>query len=61
MDFPGGTVDKNPPTDSGDMGSTPSPGRFHMLQGNYAHVPQLLSQRSTGCMLLTTEPACHSY
>ena len=41
-DVPGGTVDKNPPANAGDTGSIPGPGRFHMLQGNYAHVPQLL-------------------
>ena len=29
-DFPGGTVDKNPPSSAGDMGSIPGPGRFHM-------------------------------
>ena len=29
-DFFGGTVDKNPPTNAGDMGSIPAPGRSHM-------------------------------
>ena len=29
-DFPGGTGDENLPADSGDMGSMPSLGRFHM-------------------------------
>ena len=33
-DFPGGTVDKNPPARSGDMGSLPGPGGFHMPQSN---------------------------
>ena len=33
-DFPGGTVDKNPPADAGDTGSIPGPGRFHMLQSS---------------------------
>ena len=33
-DFPGGRVDKNPPASAGDMGSIPSPGRFHMPQSN---------------------------
>ena len=32
--FPGGAVVKNPPVDAGDMGSSPGPGRFHMLQSN---------------------------
>ena len=34
MDFPGGTVDKNPPANAGDMGSIPGPGRFQMPQNN---------------------------
>ena len=29
-DFSGGTVVKNPPTNAGDMGSSPGPGRSHM-------------------------------
>ena len=29
-DFPGGTVVKNLPANSGDMGSSPGPGRTHM-------------------------------
>ena len=29
--FPGGTVAKNPPANAGDMGSSPGPGRSHML------------------------------
>ena len=33
-DFPGGAVDKNPPANTGDMGSIPGPGRFHMLGSN---------------------------
>ena len=32
--FPGGTVVKNPPANAGDMGSSPGPGRSHMLQSN---------------------------
>ena len=34
MDFPGGTVDKNLPANTRDMGSIPGPGRFHMPQSN---------------------------
>ena len=30
MDFPGGTVDKDPPADAGDTGSIPGLGRFHV-------------------------------
>ena len=29
-DFPGGAVVKNPPTNAGDTGSIPGPGRPHM-------------------------------
>jgi len=34
LDLPGGSVDKNPYADTGDMGLIPAPGRFHMLQSN---------------------------
>ena len=44
--FPAATVDKNPPTNTGDTGSIPSPGRSHRPQGNQAHAPQQLSQPS---------------
>ena len=30
LDFPGGTVVKNPPANAGDTGSSPGPGRSHM-------------------------------
>ena len=33
-DFPGGTVVKNLPTDAGDKGSSPGPGRSHVLQSS---------------------------
>ena len=33
-DFPGGAVVKNPPANAGDMGSSPGPGRSHMLRSN---------------------------
>ena len=42
----GGSVVKNPPISARDMGSIPDPGRSHMLQGNPAHVPQLLRLHS---------------
>ena len=41
-DLPGGTVDKNPPADSGDTDSIPGPTRFHKPWGNWACTPQLL-------------------
>ena len=31
-DFPGGAVDKNPPANAEDTGSSPGPGRPHMPQ-----------------------------
>ena len=34
LDFPGGTVVKNPPANTGDMGSIPGPGRSHRLWSN---------------------------
>ena len=48
-DFPGGTVVKNPSASAGDMGSSPGPGRSHMLQSNYARASQLLSLGSRAC------------
>ena len=41
-DIPGGTVDKNPPANAGDMGLIPGLGSFHMPQGNEGCVPPLL-------------------
>ena len=34
LGFPGGAVVKNPPANAGDMGSSPGPGRSHMLRTN---------------------------
>ena len=34
QDFPGGTVNKNPPASAGDTGLIPGPGRCHMPWGN---------------------------
>ena len=42
----GGSVVKNPPANAGDMGLTPGLGRSHILQSNWAYVPQLLSLSS---------------
>ena len=33
-DFPGGTVDKNPPANAGHTGLIPGPGRSHMPRSN---------------------------
>ena len=46
LGFPGGTVVKNPPANAGDTGSSPGPGRSHMLRSSSARAPQLLSLRS---------------
>ena len=42
LGFPSGPVVKSLPANTGDMGLILSLGRFHMLQGNRAHSPQLL-------------------
>ena len=42
-DFPDGPVVENLPASAWDMGSVPGRGRSHVLQGNQARVPQLLS------------------
>ena len=34
QDFPGDTVVKNPPVNAGDTGSSPGPGRSHVLWSN---------------------------
>ena len=34
LDFPGGSVVKNPPANAGDMGLNPGLGRSHMLWSN---------------------------
>ena len=41
--FPGGAVVKNPLANAGDTGSSPGPGRSHMLRSSWAREPQLLS------------------
>ena len=44
--FPGGLVVKDPPTNAGDTGSIPGPGKFHMPWGNSAHTPQPLKPKN---------------
>ena len=41
--FPGGTVVESLPANSGDTGSSPGLGGFHMLRSSQAREPQLLS------------------
>ena len=43
MGFLGGSVVKHLPASTGDTGLIPDPGKAHLLQGNLAHAPQLLS------------------
>ena len=52
-DFPGNSVVKNLPANAGDMSLIPGPGRFHMPQSYWAHVPQLLN-------LCALEPTLHN-
>ena len=59
--FLGGGVVKNPPANTGDMGSSPGPGRSHMPRSNEARVPQLLSLRSRAREPQLLKPSCHSY
>ena len=49
---PGGAVDKNLPTNTGNRRSIPGPGRFHVLRGNWTCEPQLLN---------LSEPVGHNY
>ena len=56
-DVAGGSAVRNPPSNAGDLDSIPGRGtkipRSHMLQGNYAHALQPLSQGTS-----TREPTC---
>ena len=61
LDFPGGTVVKNLPANAGDTGSSPGPGRSHMLQSNKARVPQLLSLRCRAHEPQLPKPMCPNY
>ena len=56
--FPGGAVVKNLPSNAGDTGSSPGPGRSHMPQSNSAREPQLLSLLSTACEPQLLKPVC---
>ena len=48
---------KNPPANAGDTGSSPGPGRSHMLRSNIARAPQLLSLSSRPCEPQLLKPA----
>ena len=49
LDFPGGALVKNPPTNAGGQG-------FEPWSGKIPHAAEQLSPCAT-----TTEPACHNY
>ena len=57
-DFPGGPVVKNPPANSGDMGSKLAWGSLHLPQSNKAHAPQLLRASSRAPMPQLLKPTC---
>ena len=59
--FPGGAVVKNLPANAGDTGSSPGPGRSHMLRSNKAPEPQLLSLRSRSLEPQLLKPMSHNY
>ena len=62
QDFPGGTVDKNPPALVGDMKSIPGLGRFHVPLNLYttttdpAHLEPVLHKKRSHC---NEEPMNH--
>ena len=43
LDFPGGTVGKNPPANAGDTGSIPGPGGSHVPWSNWSRVLNCLT------------------
>ena len=59
--FPGGALVGSLPANAGDMGSSPGPGRSHMLQSSWAHASQLLSLHSRAREPQLLKPECHNY
>ena len=66
-DFPGGTVDKNPPANAGDTGSVPSLGRSHVPQSKLSPQPKLpmspiarALQREDGTLQQRVAPALYN-
>ena len=57
LDFPHGTVDKNPPANAGDMGSIPGLRRFHLPQSNETLWATATEPELTGSQATTAE-AC---
>ena len=62
LDFPGGSVVKNPPANAGDTGSIPDVGRSHGQWSRYDYTPQLwsLSSRAREPQLLKPT-GCNSW
>ena len=58
LGFPGGSVVKDPPTNTGDMGSIPGLGRSHMSRSHEASAPQLLKLCSRAQELQLLRPTC---
>ena len=56
--FPGGTVVKNLPANTGNTGASPDPGRSHMPWTNLARVPQALSLCSRAREPQLLKPTC---
>ena len=63
LDYPGGSVVKNLPTNAGDRGSIPGPGGTRMPQSNEARVLQLLNLFSRAWepkLLELVQPRAHA-
>ena len=58
QDFPNGPGIGNPPVNTGEDGFNTGPGRFHMLQANWVHVPQLPSSHRRACLPQLLQPMC---
>ena len=57
MDSPGGPVVKNPPTNAGDTGLIPGPGRFPHAAGQLSsHVTTTESKHPEVCALQQEKP-----
>ena len=65
-DFPGGTVDKNPPANTGDTGLIPGLERFHMPWSNWAQALEPMNLTYWTCthkglQPTTPKPECCDY
>ena len=49
-------MDKNPPVNAGDTGTTPGQGRYHMSRASKARVPQIPSLHSRALRLQLLGP-----